>query len=181
MYGAFRQAAYMPPSTHPAQKTRLALTKKPTITGKSFLKKRARPQTPHYSRRCQRQLLDDGETGPCGPCSELHVDLTPNGDSEGRFVNKDSDLCIEIWNLVFIQYNAEADGSFIDLPAKHVDTGMGFERVCSLIQNTRGFTDFSQKPTNYSSDVFRKIFSRLEALSELAYHDIYPHHGFHCI
>lgn len=116
-----------------------------------------------------------GETGPCGPCSELHVDLTPNGDSEGRLVNKDSDLCIEIWNLVFIQYNAEADGSFIDLPAKHVDTGMGFERVCSLIQNTHGFTDFSQKPTNYSSDVFRKIFSRLEALSELAYHDIYPH------
>lgn len=116
-----------------------------------------------------------GETGPCGPCSELHVDLTPNGDSEGRLVNQDSDLCIEIWNLVFIQYNAEADGSFIDLPAKHVDTGMGFERVCSLIQNTRGFTDFSQKPTNYSSDVFRKIFSRLEALSELTYHDIYPH------
>jgi alanyl-tRNA synthetase len=116
-----------------------------------------------------------GETGPCGPCSELHVDLTPNGDSAGRLVNQDSDLCIEIWNLVFIQYNAEADGSFIDLPAKHVDTGMGFERVCSLIQNTRGFTDFSQKPTNYSSDVFCKIFSRLEALSELRYHDIYPH------
>ena len=116
-----------------------------------------------------------GETGPCGPCSELHVDLTPNGDSGGRLVNKDSDLCIEIWNLVFIQYNAEADGRFIDLPAKHVDTGMGFERVCSLIQNTQGFTDFSQKPTNYSSDLFCSIFERLETLSQLTYQDTYPH------
>ena len=52
-----------------------------------------------------------GETGPCGPCSELHVDMTPNGDTGGKLVNMDSDLCIEIWNLVFIQYNAEADGT----------------------------------------------------------------------
>ncbi|MGZ0655351.1 alanine--tRNA ligase [Coraliomargarita sp. W4R72] len=115
-----------------------------------------------------------GETGPCGPCSELHVDLTPNGDSEGKLVNMDSDLCIEIWNLVFIQYNAEADGSFRDLPAKHVDTGMGFERACSLIQNTKGFTDFSQKPTNYATDVFQPIFRTLEKLSGKTYHDIYP-------
>ncbi|MDQ8206769.1 alanine--tRNA ligase [Coraliomargarita sp. SDUM461003] len=115
-----------------------------------------------------------GETGPCGPCSELHVDLTPNGDSEGKLVNMDSDLCIEIWNLVFIQYNAEADGSFRDLPAKHVDTGMGFERACSLIQNTKGFTDFSQKPSNYATDVFQPIFRKLEALSGKTYADIYP-------
>jgi alanyl-tRNA synthetase len=115
-----------------------------------------------------------GETGPCGPCSELHVDLTPNGDSAGKLVNMDSDLCIEIWNLVFIQYNAEADGSFRDLPAKHVDTGMGFERACSLIQNTKGFTDFSQKPTNYATDVFQPIFRTLEALSGKTYADIYP-------
>ena len=115
-----------------------------------------------------------GETGPCGPCSELHVDLTPNGDSEGKLVNMDSDLCIEIWNLVFIQYNAEADGSFRDLPAKHVDTGMGFERACSLIQNTKGFTDFSQKPTNYATDVFQPIFRTLEKLSGKIYQDIYP-------
>lgn len=115
-----------------------------------------------------------GETGPCGPCSELHVDLTPNGDSEGKLVNMDSDLCIEIWNLVFIQYNAEADGSFRDLPAKHVDTGMGFERACSLIQNTKGFTDFSQKPTNYATDVFQPIFRTLEKLSGKTYRDIYP-------
>ncbi len=115
-----------------------------------------------------------GETGPCGPCSELHVDMTPKGDTGGKLVNMDSDLCIEIWNLVFIQYNAEADGTFRDLPAKHVDTGLGFERVCSLIQNTKGFTDFSEKPTNYATDVFQPIFRKLEELSGKKYHDIYP-------
>lgn len=118
-----------------------------------------------------------GETGPCGPCSELHVDLTPNGDSGGKLVNMDSDLCIEIWNLVFIQYNAEADGTFRDLPSQHVDTGMGFERACSLIQNTKGFTDFSNKPTNYATDVFQPIFRKLEELSGKTYFDIYPEPG----
>lgn len=115
-----------------------------------------------------------GETGPCGPCSELHVDMTPKGDTGGSLVNMDSDLCIEIWNLVFIQYNAEADGSFRDLPAKHVDTGMGFERACSLIQNTKGFTDFSEKPTNYATDVFQPLFRKLEEMSGKKYVDIYP-------
>ena len=117
-----------------------------------------------------------GETGPCGPCSELHVDLTPEGNPvTGRnLVNNDSDLCIEIWNLVFIQYNAEADGSFRELPAKHVDTGMGFERACSIIQNTKGFTDFSIKPSNYATDVFQPLFRKLEALSGKTYANIYP-------
>ena len=118
-----------------------------------------------------------GETGPCGPCSELHVDLTPNGDSQGKLVNNDSDLCIEIWNLVFIQYNAEADGTFRELPAKHVDTGMGFERACSIIQNTKGFTDFSKKPSNYATDVFTPIFRKLEELSSKTYVNIYPELG----
>jgi alanyl-tRNA synthetase len=120
-----------------------------------------------------------GETGPCGPCSELHVDLTPEGNPvTGRnLVNNDSDLCIEIWNLVFIQYNAEADGTFRELPAKHVDTGMGFERACSIIQNTKGFTDFSKKPTNYATDVFQPLFRKLEALSGKTYVDIYPELG----
>ncbi len=118
-----------------------------------------------------------GETGPCGPCSELHVDLTPNGDSKGQLVNQDSDLCIEIWNLVFIQYNAEADGSFRDLPAKHIDTGMGFERACSIIQNTKGFTDFSTKPSNYATDVFTPIFRKLEELSGKTYVNVYPEPG----
>ena len=117
-----------------------------------------------------------GETGPCGPCSELHVDLTPEGNpATGRLlVNNDSDLCIEIWNLVFIQYNAEADGSFRELPAKHIDTGMGFERACSIIQNTKNFTDFSKKPSNYATDVFQPIFRTLELLSGKTYADIYP-------
>ena len=115
-----------------------------------------------------------GDTGPCGPCSELHIDLTPEGDTKGALVNKDSDLCIELWNLVFIQYNAEADGSFRDLPAKHVDTGMGFERACSIIQNTKGFTDFSRKPSNYNTDVFSPIFAKLEELTGRTYVDIYP-------
>lgn len=115
-----------------------------------------------------------GETGPCGPCSELHVDLTPNGDTDGKLVNMDSDLCIEVWNLVFIQYNAEADGSFRDLPAKHVDTGMGFERICSIYQGTNGFKDFSKKPTNYATDVFTPLFAKLEEISGKKYQDIYP-------
>ncbi len=120
-----------------------------------------------------------GETGPCGPCSELHVNLTPAGDPmEGRLlVNNDSDLCIEIWNLVFIQYNAEADGSFRELPAKHIDTGMGFERACSIIQGTKGFTDFSQKPSNYATDVFQPIFRKIEELSGKTYVNIYPEPG----
>ena len=78
-----------------------------------------------------------GDTGPCGPCSELHVDLTPQGDTEGRLVNQPTAECIEIWNLVFIQFNANPDGTFSPLPAKHVDTGMGFERVTGIMQNTR--------------------------------------------
>ena len=115
-----------------------------------------------------------GETGPCGPCSELHVDLTPEGDTQGRLVNGDSDKCIEIWNLVFIQYNAESDGTFRPLPACHVDTGMGFERACAMMQCTRGFTDFSRRVSNYSTDVFRPIFSRIEEISGRKYVDIYP-------
>lgn len=115
-----------------------------------------------------------GDTGPCGPCSELHLDLTPAGDTKGALVNKDSDLCIELWNLVFIQYNAEADGTYRDLPQKHVDTGMGFERAVNIIQGTKGFTDFSIKPTNYATDVFTPIFKKLEELSGKTYQDIYP-------
>ncbi len=115
-----------------------------------------------------------GETGPCGPCSELHVDLTPEGKTEGSLVNQDSPQCIEIWNLVFIQYNAESDGTFRNLPACHVDTGMGFERACAMIQCTKGFTDFNARVSNYSTDVFRPIFKRIEEISGRSYADIYP-------
>src|SRR6476659_8162162 len=81
-----------------------------------------------------------GETGPCGPCSEIHVDLTPAGDTKGSLVNQGSAECIEIWNNVFIQYNANPDGTFSPLPARHVDTGMGFERGTSIIQGNKGLT-----------------------------------------
>ena len=111
-----------------------------------------------------------GDTGPCGPCSELHVDLTPNGDTNGSLVNKGDARCIEIWNLVFIQFNANPDGTFSPLPAKHVDTGMGFERVTSIIQCTKGFKDFANaKISNYETDIFRPIFDKLEELSGKKY------------
>ncbi len=79
-----------------------------------------------------------GDTGPCGPCSELHVDLTPDGDTRGALVNQDDPRCIEIWNLVFIQFNADADGNFTPLPQRHVDTGMGFRaRGCDYSGNKK--------------------------------------------
>jgi alanyl-tRNA synthetase len=116
-----------------------------------------------------------GETGPCGPCSELHVDLTPAGDTRGMLVNKGTAECIEIWNLVFIQFNANPDGTFSPLPAKHVDTGMGFERVTSIIQGTKNFTDFANaKISNYETDIFRPIFDALEKMSGKKYGSTLP-------
>ena len=116
-----------------------------------------------------------GDTGPCGPCSEIHVDLTPAGDTKGSLVNQGDARCIEIWNLVFIQLNANPDGTFSPLPAKHVDTGMGFERVTSIIQGTRGFTDFANaKISNYETDIFRPIFDELEKLSGRKYNSTLP-------
>jgi alanyl-tRNA synthetase len=122
-----------------------------------------------------------GETGPCGPCSELHVDLTPEDrtlEMEQRgatLVNQGDARCIEIWNLVFIQFNANPDGTFSPLPAKHVDTGMGFERVASIIQGTKGFSDFkSAKISNYETDIFRPIFDALEELSGKQYTSTLP-------
>ena len=119
-----------------------------------------------------------GETGPCGPCSELHIDLTPAGDTAGSLVNRGSPSCIEIWNLVFIQYNANPDGTFSPLPAQHVDTGMGFERVTSIIQGTRGFQDFANaRISNYETDIFRPIFDELEKLSGRRYGSTLPKPG----
>ncbi|MFL3656602.1 MAG: alanine--tRNA ligase [Opitutales bacterium] len=115
-----------------------------------------------------------GDTGPCGPCSELHVDLTPEGDTQGRLVNADSPYCIEIWNLVFIQYNATPGGDLVPLKAKHVDTGMGFERVAGIIATSNNFTDFSTPPSNYNSDLFTSIFNKLEALSGHKYQRTLP-------
>ncbi|HLN73107.1 MAG TPA: alanine--tRNA ligase [Prolixibacteraceae bacterium] len=105
-----------------------------------------------------------GDTGPCGPCSEIHVDLRDDAErakSPGRDqVNKDNPLVIEIWNLVFIQYNRKADGRLETLPDKHVDTGMGFERLCMVVQN---------KKSNYDTDVFQTTIARLAELSGKPY------------
>ncbi|MCH8539518.1 MAG: alanine--tRNA ligase [Opitutales bacterium] len=115
-----------------------------------------------------------GDTGPCGPCSEIHIDLTPNGDTKGRLVNADSPFCIEIWNLVFIQFNAAADGSLTPLANRHVDTGMGFERVAGILETTRNFTDFSHPPSNYDSDLFTEIFAKLSELCGQNYGQTVP-------
>ncbi|NCD32050.1 MAG: alanine--tRNA ligase [Spartobacteria bacterium] len=100
-----------------------------------------------------------GETGPCGPCSEIHIDLTDD-KSGGSLVNAGSPEVIEIWNLVFIQYNRRSDGTLEELPSKHVDTGMGFERVCAVIQG---------KKSNYDTDVFAPLLQALGALSGCSY------------
>ena len=110
-----------------------------------------------------------GETGPCGPCSELHVDLTPEGDTQGSLINKNSPWCIEIWNLVFIQLNAAVDGTYQALPARHVDTGMGFERIAGIMATTQQFTDFSNPPSNYNSDLFKAIFEAIESMCSHKY------------
>ena len=115
-----------------------------------------------------------GDTGPCGPCSEVHVDLTPDGDTRGALVNKEDPRCIEIWNLVFIQFNANPDGTFTSLPQRHVDTGMGFERVTAIIQGTKNLTAFSGTTSNYETDIFRPIFDDLEKLSGKKYESTLP-------
>lgn len=118
-----------------------------------------------------------GETGPCGPCSELHIDLTPEGDTQGSLVNADDARCIEIWNLVFIQFNANEDGTFRPLPACHVDTGMGFERITSIIQCTKGLSDFSTLASNYDTDVFSPIFRKLSEFTGTTYESTVPEGG----
>jgi alanyl-tRNA synthetase len=95
-----------------------------------------------------------GETGPCGPCSEIHVDLTDDL-SGGKLVNAGDPRVMEIWNLVFIQYNRDNEGTLTPLPAKHVDTGMGFERICAVLQG---------KKSNYDTDVFSPIIDHIAKL-----------------
>jgi alanyl-tRNA synthetase len=95
-----------------------------------------------------------GETGPCGPCSEIHTDLSEKGDC-GHLVNAGDPRVMEIWNLVFIQYNRDDKGTLTPLPAKHVDTGMGFERICAVLQG---------KKSNYDTDVFSPIIDHIAKL-----------------
>ncbi len=100
-----------------------------------------------------------GETGPCGPCSEIHIDISADGCGP-EMVNAGSPDVIELWNLVFIQYNRKGDGSLEELPSKHVDTGMGFERVAAVLQG---------KNSNYESDVFTPYVNELKRMSGCPY------------
>ena len=117
-----------------------------------------------------------GDTGPCGPCSEIHCNLNPSDDeAAGRdLVNSSSPRCIEIWNHVFIQFNANADGTFSSLAAQHVDTGMGFERVAGIMATTQNFTDFTAEPSNYEADVFAPLFATITELSGKTYTKTVP-------
>ncbi len=96
-----------------------------------------------------------GDTGPCGPCSEIHINLSDDLEN-ADLVNAGSPECIEIWNLVFIQYNRDADGKLQELPSKHVDTGMGFERLCAVLQG---------KDSNYGIDIFEALINKISELS----------------
>jgi len=100
-----------------------------------------------------------GDTGPCGPCSEIHINVGDDFDNPD-YVNAGTPECIEIWNLVFIQYNRDENGRLHDLPSKHVDTGMGFERVCAVLQN---------KDSNYDTDVFSPLIDEVSKLSGVKY------------
>lgn len=106
-----------------------------------------------------------GDTGPCGPCSEIHVDCRSEEEKKmisGKdLVNKDNPQVIEIWNIVFIQYNRKKDGTLELLPAKHVDTGMGFERLVRVLQN---------KKSNYDTDIFSGTIAAIEKISGKQYH-----------
>ncbi len=108
-----------------------------------------------------------GETGPCGPCSEIHIDLTPDGALSADFVNAGDPRLIEIWNLVFIQNNRNENRELEPLPAKHIDTGMGFERICAALLCLEN--GFQKPPSNYDTDVFTPLLTEIAGLTGKPY------------
>lgn len=111
---------------------------------------------------CKENFWEMGATGPCGPCTEIHIDHTPGSglstvEQRAKLVNAGRPDLTELWNLVFIQYNRNADGTITELPAQHVDTGMGFERLTALLQN---------KSSNYDTDLFTPLFDGIQTLSK---------------
>jgi alanyl-tRNA synthetase len=136
-------------------------------------------ETDHETRDCWKKFFPEdhillgskednfwemGDTGPCGPCSEIHIDIRTAEERHAKdgalLVNSNHPLVIEIWNLVFIQFNRKADGSLVPLPARHVDTGMGFERLCMVVQN---------KKSNYDTDLFIPIISEISKITLTSY------------
>ena len=105
-----------------------------------------------------------GDQGPCGPCSEIHVDLRSESEKSKvpaqSLINKDNPLVIELWNLVFIQYNRKASGKLEDLPKKHIDTGMGLERLCMVLQNVK---------SNYDTDIFKSLIDEIQQTTGIVY------------
>ena len=105
-----------------------------------------------------------GDQGPCGPCSEIHIDTRPKSEWKNTpgsaLVNNDHPQVIELWNLVFIEFNRNANGGLEKLPKKHIDTGMGFERLCMVLQN---------KTSNYDTDVFTPIINEIEKITKYNY------------
>ena len=128
----------------------------PDIETENLWKEKTDIDTTHISRWGRKDnFWEMGETGPCGPCSEIHYDCTPD-KSGGHLVNKDDPNVIELWNLVFIQYNRGEDGKLTTLPNQHVDTGLGLERIVRVLQN---------KTSNYDTDLWTPVFDSIQHIT----------------
>ncbi|KAL7943184.1 tRNA synthetases class II (A) domain-containing protein [Trichoderma barbatum] len=132
-----------------------ALNLDPDLEAKELWKKNGVPEDHIIPGNMKDNFWEMGDQGPCGPCSEIHYDKI-GGRNAASLVNMDDPMVVEIWNLVFMQFDRQKDGSLKPLPAKHIDTGMGFERLVSALQNTA---------SNYATDVFTPLFKKIEEVT----------------